>query len=89
MKYQKLLLLLIVCLLALPGCAILRPFVKDIDGWDLTACASREGFKVCKELFLDNKEKILGGQQAIDLILENMNQRTEIMELETEDGNDE
>ena len=77
---KRLLAMLIVCILFSPiGCVILKPFVKDLDGWDLSACADKKGFKVCKELFLDNQEKILGGKKVIDVILDNMNNRTEVM----------
>ncbi len=72
---------ILVCITFSSGCSLLKPFVGDIDGWDLSACADRDGFKVCKELFLDNQEKILGGKKVIDVILDNMNNRTEVMEV--------
>ncbi len=84
MKLSRALLVLCV-LLSSSGCAILRPFVKDLDGWDLSACADDKGFKVCKELFLDNQEKIFGGKKAIDLLLDHLKNRTEVM-VEDQDG---
>ena len=51
------------------GCALLKPFVKDIKGWDLTACVGRDEFKVCKELFMDNKDNIFGGEKAVDEVV--------------------
>lgn len=81
--------LLVVCvLLSSSGCAILKPFVKDLDGWDLSACADRKGFKVCKKLFLDNQEKIFGGKKVIDVILDNMGNRTEVMAVTEGEEND-
>lgn len=69
----------LVCLLLFgSGCSA---FVKDIGGWDLSACADRDGFKVCKELFFDNEEKILGGKKVIDLILDRMKDRPEVMQV--------
>lgn len=61
------------CILLLSsGCALLKPFTKDIGGWDLSACVGRDEFKVCKELFLDNKDYIFGGQDAVDSVVERM-----------------
>jgi hypothetical protein len=41
--------------------------LTDISGWNLSACWS--GFGTCRELFMDNQERILGGQTAIDAVL--------------------
>lgn len=85
---KRLLMILVVCILfSSTGCAILKPFVKDLGGWDLSACADRKGFEVCKELFLDNEEKIFGGKKIIDVILDNMNNRTEVMTITEEEEN--
>lgn len=54
------------------GCSMLNPFVKDIKGWDLSACVGKDEFKVCKELFLDNKDKIFGGEDAVNMVVEQM-----------------
>lgn len=81
MRQKISILSLCIIVFALPGCATLKPLVRDIDGWDLTACVEgRDEFKVCKELFLDNQEKILGGKKAIDLLLDRMN--TTVMSVE-------
>lgn len=66
------------------GCALLKPFVKDINGWDLSACVGRDEFKVCKELFLDNKDNIFGGQETVDSVVEQMQIETFQVENEEE-----
>lgn len=65
------------------GCAALNPFVKDIKGWDLTACVGKDEFKVCKELFLDNKDKIFGGEQFIDEVVGQLQVETMAVEAMT------
>lgn len=80
--------LLLACLLFAPGCALVRPFVKDLNGWDLSACADRDGFKVCKELFLDNKDKIFGGEETVNEVVNQMHVETfgiEASRVETEE----
>jgi len=42
------------------GCGLADPFVRDIGGWDLTACTSSDGFDVCWELFSDNQHLFFG-----------------------------
>ncbi len=54
----------------LSGCSLLEMSVRDLNGWDLSACV--DGYKTCYELLTDNEEKILGGKKAIDLILDNL-----------------
>jgi len=41
--------------------------LSDLGGWDMSACWN--GFDTCYELFSDNQDVILGGQQAIDVRL--------------------
>jgi len=59
-------LFILIAVFFLTGCSLIKGAVTDINGWDLSACVGRDEFKVCKELFLDNKDKILGGESALE-----------------------
>jgi len=37
------------------------------DGWDLSACGG-SGLRTCAELFVDNQERLLGGQTVEQLV---------------------
>lgn len=58
--------------LSLTGCSLIERSVSNIRGWDLSACVGKDEFKVCRELFLDNQEKILGGRTLVELAIERM-----------------
>lgn len=63
MKKLSRILCIAISLLLISGCGILENSLTDIDGWDLSACVS--GYDTCLELFLDNSDRILGGEQVI------------------------
>lgn len=88
MNRQGLAVVLVCVILFAPGCALVRPFVKDLNGWDLSACADRDGFKVCKELFMDNKDKIFGGEEAVNSVVTQMHIEAFGVEATDEDSGD-
>lgn len=53
---RKIKLIVLSLLLSLSGCGVAEGLLSDVDGWDLSACASAP--TVCIELAWDNIDKI-------------------------------
>jgi len=61
MKKLRLLSLFLLPICGFVGC--IEAGVTDIRGWDLSACVS--GFDTCYELFMDNSNLILDGENNV------------------------
>ena len=64
MKKEYLCLLLSFLLCFTLGCDLLEWALTDIGGWNLSACV--DGYDTCWELFMDNKDFILDGEQGVN-----------------------
>jgi hypothetical protein len=52
--------------ISLPGFSLGGMFGVT-DGWDLSACGG-SGLRTCAELFVDNQQRLLGGQTVEQLV---------------------